>query len=167
MLEAGAPHGLRVIGPCHIRRIEAGILAYGADMWLDNNPFEVGLGYGWMVDLDQDADFIGKDALKRIKEEGVKQKLVGLDIGGEPLGTYIDSEMIDFFPVYAGGREVGRVTSSCFSPRLQKNIGFAMLPVEFEELGTELEVDHPASGRVRCVVSPKPAFDPSKEIPKA
>ena len=155
VLEAGAPHGLRVIGPCHIRRIEAGILAYGADMWLDNNPFEVGLGYGWMVDLDQDADFIGKDALKRIKEEGVKQKLVGLDIGGEPLGTYIDSEMIDFFPVYAGGREVGRVTSSCFSPRLQKNIGFAMLPVEFEELGTELEVDHPASGRVRCVVSPK------------
>ena len=47
-------------------------------------------------------------------------------------------------------------------PILQK-----LLPVEFEELGTELEVDHPASGRVRCVVSPKPAFDPSKEIPKA
>jgi aminomethyltransferase len=167
VLEAGTPHGLRVIGPCHIRRIEAGILAYGADMWLDNNPFEVGLGYSWMVDLDQEADFIGKGALKRIKEEGVKQKLVGVDIGGEPLGTYIDSEMIDFFPVYAGDREVGRVTSSCFSPRLQKNIGFAMLPVEFEELGTELEVDHPVSGRVRAVVSPKPAVDPSKEIPKA
>jgi len=167
VLEAGTPHGLRVIGPCHIRRIEAGILAYGADMWLDNNPFEVGLGYSWMVDLDQEADFIGKDALKRIKEEGVKHKLVGVDIGGEPLGTYIDSEMIDFFPVYVGGREVGRVTSSCFSPRLQKNIGFAMLPVEFEQLGTELEVDHPASGRVRAVVSPKPAVDPSKEIPKA
>jgi glycine cleavage system aminomethyltransferase T len=166
VLEAGKPHNLRVIGPCHIRRIEAGILAYGCDMWLDNNPFEVGLGYNWMVDLDQEADFIGKDALKRIKEEGVRQKLVGMDIEGDSLGTYIDNEMIDFFPVYADGREVGRVTSSCYSPRLEKNIGYAMLPVAYEALGTELEIDHPASGRVRAVVSAKPAFDPTKEIPK-
>jgi glycine cleavage system aminomethyltransferase T len=166
VLEAGTRHNLRVIGPCHIRRIEAGILAYGADMWLDNNPFEVGLGYGWMVDLDQESDFVGKDALRRIKDEGVKQKLVGVDIEGASLGSYIDNEMVDFFPVYADGREVGRVTSACYSPRLEKNIGYAMLPVEFETLGTELEVDHPRSGRVRAAVSPKPAFDPSKEIPK-
>ena len=59
--------GREFIGPCHIRRIEAGILAYGCDMWLDNNPYEVGLGYGWMVDLEQKADFVGKEALKRIK----------------------------------------------------------------------------------------------------
>src|SRR6266516_5655200 len=44
VLEAGKPHGLAVIGPCHIRRIEGGILAYGADMWLDTNPYEVGMG---------------------------------------------------------------------------------------------------------------------------
>jgi glycine cleavage system aminomethyltransferase T len=167
VLEAGERHNLRVIGPCHIRRIEAGILAYGADMWLDNNPFEVGLGYSWMVDLDQEAEFVGKDALKRIKEKGVSQKLVGVDIDGEPLGSYIDNEMIDFFPVYADGREVGRVTSSCFSPRLEKNIGYAMLPIGHEELGTALEADHPRSGRVRAVVSAKPAFDPTKEIPKS
>ena len=166
VLEAGKPHNLRVIGPCHIRRIEAGILGYGADMWLDNNPFEVGLGYNWMVDLDQEADFVGKDALKRIKREGVKQKLVGVDIEGDSLGSYIDNEMIDFLPVYDGGRQIGRVTSACHSPRLEKNIGYAMLPVAYEPLGTELEVDHPTSGRVRAVVSPKPAFDPTKEIPK-
>ena len=166
MLEAGKPHNLRVIGPCHIRRIEAGILGYGADMWLDNNPFEVGLGYNWMVDLDQEADFVGKDALRRIKREGVKQKLVGVDIEGDSLGSYIDNEMIDFLPVYDGGRQIGRVTSACHSPRLEKNIGYAMLPVAYEPLGTELEVDHPTSGRVRAVVSPKPAFDPTKEIPK-
>jgi glycine cleavage system aminomethyltransferase T len=166
VLEAGRPHNLRVIGPCHIRRIEAGILAYGCDMWLDSNPYEVGLGYSWMVDLDQEADFVGKDALRRIKEQGVKQKLVGVDIEGESLGSYIDNEMIDYFPVYADGEEVGRVTSSCHSPRLEKNIGFAMLPIEYEALGTELEVDHPRSGRVRATVSPKPAFDPTKEIPK-
>ena len=166
VLEAGKPHGLKVIGPCHIRRIEAGILAYGADMWLDNNPFEVGLGYSWMVDLDQEADFIGKDALKRIKEDGMKQKLVGVEIGGEPLGTYIDGEMIDFFPVHADGRQVGTVTSACHSPRLLKNIGYAMLPVQYAALDTQLEVDTPF-GRATAVVVDKPFIDATKEIPKS
>jgi glycine cleavage system aminomethyltransferase T len=166
VLEAGRPHGLEVIGPCHIRRIEGGILAFGADMWYENNPFEVGYHYTWMVDLDQDADFMGKAALKRIKEEGVKQKLVGVDIEGEPLGTYVDNEMIDFFPVHADGREVGRVTSACHSPRLEKNIGLAMMPIEHTELGTELQVDTPKSGRVAAKVVGMPHWDPNKEIPK-
>ena len=65
VLEAGKPHDLRVIGPCHIRRIEGGILAFGADMWYENNPFEVGYHYTWMVDLEQEADFMGKEALKK------------------------------------------------------------------------------------------------------
>lgn len=166
VLEAGKPHGLEVIGPSHIRRIEGGILAFGADMWYENNPFEVGYHYTWMVDLDQEADFMGKEALRRIKEQGVKQKLVGVDIEGEPLGTYIDNEMLDFFPAHAGGREVGRVTSACYSPRLQKNIGYAMLPIELTELGTALEVDTARSGRVGAVVVPMPHWDPTKEIPK-
>ncbi len=166
VLEAGTPHGLEVIGPCHIRRIEGGILAFGADMWYENNPFEVGYHYTWMVDLDQEADFMGKEALRRIKAEGVRQKLVGVDIEGEPLGTYIDNEMVDFFPAHADGREVGRVTSACYSPRLQKNIGFAMVPSGFAELGTALEVDTPTSGRVGATVVTMPHFDPTKEIPK-
>jgi aminomethyltransferase len=166
VLEAGSPHGLEVIGPCHIRRIEGGILAFGADMWYENNPFEVGYHYTWMVDLDQEADFMGKEALRRIKQEGVKQKLIGVDIGGEPLGTYIDNEMIDFFPAYAGSQLVGRVTSACYSPRLEKNIGFAMVPLEFAERGTELQVDTPKSGRVSATVVTMPHFDPTKEIPK-
>ncbi len=166
VLEAGRPHDLRVIGPSHIRRIEGGILAFGADMWYDNNPFEVGYHYPWMVDLDQEADFMGKAALKRIKEEGVTRKLVGVDIEGEALGTYIDNEMVDVFPVFAGARQVGKVTSACYSPRLQKNIGYAMLSVEHTELGTELEVETPRSGRVRAVVVAMPHFDPKKEIPK-
>jgi glycine cleavage system aminomethyltransferase T len=164
-LEAGRPHGLEVIGPCHIRRIEAGILAYGADMWLDTNPFEVDMGYSWMVDLDQEADFIGKDALKRIKQEGITRKLVGVEIEGEQLGTYIDNEMPDFFPVLADGREIGPVTSACYSPRLEKNIGYAMLPIAHAEFGTEVQVETPA-GANRAVVVPKPFYDPSKDIPK-
>jgi glycine cleavage system aminomethyltransferase T len=165
VLEAGKPHDLAVIGPCHIRRIEGGILALGADMWYDTNPYEVGMGYDWMVDLEQGADFIGKDALARIKREGPKRKLVGVEIGGERLGAYNDGSMIDFFPVNKDGDRVGEVRSACFSPRLEKNIGFAMVPIGLAELGTELEVERP-DGTTSAVVVEKPFIDPQKETPK-
>jgi aminomethyltransferase len=165
VLEAGKPHELAVIGPCHIRRIEGGILAYGADMWLDTNPYEVDMGYEWMVDLDQEADFVGKEALTRIKAEGISRKLVGVEIGGQKLGSYIDGTMIDFFPVRKDGDRVGDVTSSCYSPRLDKNIGYAMVPIELAEPGTELEVETP-SERTSAVVVRRPFIDPKKEIPK-
>jgi glycine cleavage system aminomethyltransferase T len=165
VLEAGKPYGLEVIGPCHIRRIEGGILAFGADMWYEHNPFEVGYHYTWMVDLDQDADFMGKDALRRIKAEGVTRKLVGVDIEGESLGSYNDGSMIDFFPVRVRGGAAGRVTSACWSPRLEKNIGFAMVSVDHAEHGTELEVETPSGSRSAIVV-PMPHWDPTKEIPK-
>jgi aminomethyltransferase len=169
VLEAGQPHGLTVIGPCHIRRIEGGILAHGCDITVDTNPFEVGMGYDWMVDLEQEADFIGKAALKRIKAEGVKRKLVGVEIGGAKLGSYIDGSMIDVFPVYAKGssERIGEVTSACYSPRLDKNIGFAMVPIDYTQLGTELETETPQAGRTSAVVVPKPFVDPKKEIPKS
>jgi glycine cleavage system aminomethyltransferase T len=165
VLEAGKPHGLAVIGPCHIRRIEGGILAWGADMWLDTNPYEVGMGYDWMVDLEQGADFIGKQALHKIKEEGPKRKLAGVEISGEGLGSYNDGAMIDFFPVSREGERVGQVTSACYSPRLEKNIGYAMVPIELSELGIEFEVD--VYGDIRdAVVVEMPFIDPKKEIPK-
>jgi glycine cleavage system aminomethyltransferase T len=165
VLEAGRPHGLAVIGPCHIRRIEGGILAYGADMWLDTNPYEVGMGYDWMVDLEQKADFIGKEALARIKQEGAKRKLAGVEIAGGSLGAYNDSSMVDFFPVSRGGERVGQVTSACHSPRLGKNIGYAMVPIELAGLGTELEVEIAGEPREAVVVE-MPFIDPKKEIPK-
>ena len=165
VLEAGKPHGLKVIGPSHIRRIEGGILALGADMWIDTNPFEVGIGYAWMVDLDGDADFIGKGALRRVKELGIRRKLVGVEISGENLGSYSDGAMIDFFPVFVEGSHVGNVTSACYSPRLEKNIGYAMVPIELTELGTEMEVVTP-HGRTSAVVVEKPFIDPKKETPK-
>jgi glycine cleavage system aminomethyltransferase T len=165
VLEAGKPHGLEVVGPCHIRRIEGGILALGCDMWYDTNPYEVGMGYDWMVDLEQGSDFIGKDALARIKSEGPKRKLAGVEIGGERLGSYNDGSMIDLFPVNRGGARIGAVTSACFSPRLEKNIGYAMVPIEHSELGTELEVERP-EGTTSAVVVPMPFIDPQKETPK-
>ena len=161
VMEAGEPHNLRPIGPCHIRRIEGGILSYGADMTLENNPYEVGYGYKWMVDLEQEQDYIGKEALSRIREEGVSRKLVGVEIGGERLGAYNDGSMIDFFPVHKDGEKIGKVTSACYSPRLEKNIGFAMMPIEHSEIGTEVQVERP-EGVVEAVVADRLFFKPEK-----
>jgi aminomethyltransferase len=165
VVEAGKPHELAVIGPCHIRRIEGGILALGCDMWFDTNPYEVGMGYDWMVDLEQGADFIGKEALHKIKVEGPKRQLVGVEIEGANLGSFNDGAMIDVFPVHKGGGRIGEVTSACWSPRLEKNIGYAMVPTEHSELGTELEIEKPDE-TVGAVVVRKPFIDPKKETPK-
>src|SRR3712207_2329481 len=99
VIEAGEPHGLSPIGPCHIRRIEGGILALGCDMWYDTNPYEVGYGYKWMVELAQEQHFIGKEALRRISEEGVSRKLVGVEIGGGRRAGDHDKSLRDALPV--------------------------------------------------------------------
>jgi glycine cleavage system aminomethyltransferase T len=159
LIEAGEPHGLSPAGPCHIRRIEGGILAHGCDMTIEENPYEVGYGYKWMVELEQEQDFIGREALRAVRDRGVDRKLVGVEIGGSKLGAYNDGSMPDFFPVRSGGREVGRVTSACYSPRLDRNIGYAMVPVEHSELGTELEIERPDQ-TVSGVVADRVFFKP-------
>ena len=73
--------------------------------------------------------------------------------------------MIDYFPVFKDGKQVGQVTSACYSPRLEKNIGYAMLPIALAELGTELEVET-ATGSQTAVVVRKPFIDPAKDTPK-
>lgn len=165
--EAGQAHGMKVIGPCHIRRIEGGMLAYGCDITLDTNPLEVGYDYSWMVDLEQEADFVGKDALKKIKAEGISRLLTGLEIDGASLGSYNDGSMIEPFPVSRtdGGEVVGQVTSACFSPRLERNVGLAMLPIDLTTLGTSLVVQTPTGPRAATVVE-KPFVDPRKATPK-
>jgi len=68
--------------------------------------------------------------------------------------------------VTLGQRTIGRVTSAIHSPRLKANIGYAMVPTEHSDLGTELRVEHPEGPRTASVVK-KPFLDPEKEIPKA
>ena len=158
-MEAGRPHKIRPTGPSHIRRIEAGILNYQIDMTLDTNPFEVGLDR--LVELDKQADFVGKQALERIRSNGVKRKLVGVEIDGERLAG---SE--HRWPVSVNGDRVGWVSSSVYSPRLKKNIGYAMVPIEHASLGSTLNLATPVGERKITVVR-KPFVDPQKDIPKA
>jgi len=136
MLDAGEKYNIKVIAPGHHRRIEAGILSYGADIDIEVNPYECGLG--WQVDLTKDA-FIGKDALSKVKQQGVTHKLAGIRMGGDPITWYI----ADFLHVFSGGELVGYITSAWYSPTQESNIGFAMLPVELAALGTPLEVALP------------------------
>jgi glycine cleavage system aminomethyltransferase T len=168
--QAGEAHNLRVIGPCHIRRIEGGMLAYGCDITLDTNPMEVGYDYRWMVDLDQEADFVGKEALKRVRDNGVSRLMVGLEIDGEPLGSFNDGSMIEPFTVVAPSathREaIGSVTSACYSPRMERNIGLAMLSLDFTKLGTNVVVETPTGLRGGVVVE-KPFIDPGKQTPRS
>ncbi len=161
ILEQGEEFNLRVIAPSHIRRLEAGILSYGQDMDIENNPYEVRLG--WQVDLNK-SNFIGKEALAGIKAEGVQQRLVGLKVGGEPIVWYNE----DFYPVKdaESGDDVGYVTSAFWSPSLSSNIALAVMPRSHWRRGTRVKVQLPADGIVDAEVVRVPFVDPAKERPK-
>ncbi|MEE9301439.1 MAG: glycine cleavage T C-terminal barrel domain-containing protein [Alphaproteobacteria bacterium] len=161
--KAGKKFNLKVIAPSHIRRLEAAILSCNQDMDIENNPFEVGLDR--QVDFSK-KDFIGKAALKKIKKQGVKQKLVGLAIGGKPLTWY----NTDFYIVKDknGKTDVGYVTSAFYSPKLETNIALAWLPNSHNKLGTALKVALPNERHpVNAVVVETPFVDPKKKIPAA
>lgn len=159
VMEAGKPHNIIPTGPSLIRRLEFGIRNYGQDMRLEHNPYEI--GFGWTVDLDQEADFVGKEALKRIKAEGIQRKLVGVEIEGDRIQGWNE----DFWPVHSDGKAIGQVTTGAYSPRLEKNIGYAMVPIEYAELGTKFNVDVRGETTPATVVR-DPFIDPNRETPK-
>ena len=159
VMEAGKPHNIIPTGPSLIRRLEFGIRNYGQDMRLEHNPYEI--GFGWTVDLDQEADFVGKEALKRIKAEGIQRKLVGVEIEGDRIQGWNE----DFWPVHSDGKAIGQVTTGAYSPRLEKNIGYAMVPIEYAELGTKFNVDVRGETTTATVVR-DPFIDPNRETPK-
>lgn len=131
---AGEPFGITPGTPSTIERIEGGLLSYGNDMWIQNNPFEVGLGR--YCALDRDEDFISKEALLRIRDEGVRQQQVGVIIDGDPVGG-----KGRWWKVTDDGNEIGWVTSACYSPRLEQNISLALLDMNHQEPGTPVTVE--------------------------
>lgn len=160
IMAAGAPFGLRPGHTSTIRRIEGGMLSYHADADIHTNPFELGLDR--LVDLDTDAEFIGKAALRRISAEGVSRKQVGLRIACPRLAGPNTS----FWPVRKDGETVGKVTSAVYSPRLEQNIALAMVAAEHADIGTAVEVVTP-SGSAPAQIVEKPFFDPKKAIAAA
>jgi aminomethyltransferase len=160
IMAAGAPFGLQPGHTSTIRRIEGGMLSYHADMDINTNPFELGLDR--LVNLDIEADFIGKAALKRIREEGVSRKQIGLVIDG-PAMSGPNSR---FWTVEKDGKAIGKVTSAVYSPRLEQNIALAMVSAEYATLDTKFDVVT-SSGSTTATVVEKPFFDPNKKLAAA
>ena len=157
IMEVGKPMGLVPGHTSTIRRIEGGMLSYQADMDYTVNPFELGLGR--LVDLEMDADFIGKKALKKIKSDGIKRSQVGIEISCTPLKHPNTS----YWPIMVGSEEVGYITSAVYSPRLDKNIALAMMDVNHSAIDTAAETTTP-EGNFPIKVVQKPFYDPKKKI---
>jgi aminomethyltransferase len=139
------------------------MLSYHADADNKTNPFELGLDR--LVNLDIEADFIGKAALRRIKEQGVSRKQIGLIIDGAPL----KGPNTSYWPIKKNGVTIGKVTSAVYSPRLKQNIALAMVSTEHAILGSEVEVVNRTglineAGTERAVFVERPFYDPQKKI---
>jgi aminomethyltransferase len=161
IMEAGAPHGIRPIAPCEARRIEAGIFNCNSDFTWENNPFEV-MGMERLVEA-QEADYIGKAALERIREQGVTRKLVGIEAPGDP--SFF--ELTEARPALADGQRVGHVTDLVWSPRLQRNIGYVWVPAALAGPGNDLEIEWPNGERSAARTAAIPFLDPKKTVPAA
>jgi len=160
IMTAGAPHGLKPGHTSSIRRIEGGMLSYHADADIETNPFE--LGFDRLVNLDMDAEFIGKAALRQIKHDGPKRKQVGLVLDCAPL----TGPNTTFWGIQQDGATIGKVTSAVYSPRLKQNIALAMVATDAAILGAEVEVlIH--TGMVKATVVERPFYDPKKQIAAA
>jgi aminomethyltransferase len=122
LLEAGAtPAGL---GARDTLRLEAGMCLYGNELDPETTPLEAGIGFA--VHLDKEQEFIGQDALRKEKEEGLRKKLVGFEVEGRGIARHDH-------PVEVEGEPVGKVTSGTLSPTLNRAIGLALVSPGVED----------------------------------
>jgi aminomethyltransferase len=134
ILEAGKEEGVLPcgLGARDTLRFEATLPLYGQELSKDITPIEAGLGFA--VKTNKEVDFLGKDVLKKQKEEGTLRKLVGIEMIDKGIPRH-------GYPIFSGDEEIGVVTTGTQSPTFKKNIGLALIKTEFSALDTEVEVD--------------------------
>ena len=157
IMAAGKSYDIKPAAPSTIRSIEGGLLSYVSDITLQDNPFVIGVDR--LMSLDQD-DFIGRDALLKIRAEGVQRRLIGTEIAGDP----IHSANENFWNILSDGEKIGHVTRCVYSPRLEKNIGWANVPVGHADIGCEFYVEA-LDGQRSAVVCEAPWIKPDIKIP--
>jgi aminomethyltransferase len=157
IMAAGKEYDLQPGHTSSIRRIEGGMLSYHADADINTNPFELGLDR--LVNLDGEINFIGKEALKKIKQKGIKRKQVGLELDCKPL----KGPNTTFWSIYNNDEVIGKVTSAVYSPRLKKNIALAMIVIKYSNIGGKFKVKN-NDGEFNCTIVEKPFYDPKKKI---
>ena len=138
--EAGRPYQIGPGAPNAIERIESSLLSYGSDTDADSDPFECGIGR--FVDLDSGVDFIGRPSLSEKRDAGLRRQLVGIFLDGDRM---LFSEHP--WPVRVGEKMVGSVRATAFSPRLERNIGLAILDVPHNDAGSTATADDPGGSR--------------------
>ena len=120
--------------PNLIERIEGGLLSYGNEFTIENNPFEC--NFDKFFNLDSDHNFIGKESLKKIKKAGINKKIKGVLFDGGPCPTCSKP-----FPVFSKkGKKIGQITSAIYNPRLEKNTGLSMIDNDFWNDGHLLDI---------------------------
>ncbi len=112
-------------------RLEAGMLLYGQDMNEITTPFEAGLS--WLVHLEMSNDFIGRSALERQAQEGVKQRLIGLELQSRAIARA-------GYPMVSKNTQIGQITSGTWSPTLEKAIGLGYVPIDYAKVGTSIQI---------------------------
>eukprot|EP00079_Xenopus_tropicalis_P012797 XP_002940239.2 PREDICTED: dimethylglycine dehydrogenase, mitochondrial isoform X1 [Xenopus tropicalis] len=135
LMQAGQEEGIDNFGTYAMNalRLEKGFRAWGAEMNCDTNPLEAGLQY--FIKLNKPADFIGKQALTKIKEKGLQRKLVYLTLNTDN----VDPEGNE--SVWHNGKVVGNTTSGTYSYSTNQSLAFAYVPVELSTTGQKLEVE--------------------------
>jgi aminomethyltransferase len=158
IMDAGEEFAIRPIAPNEARRVEAGIFNWGSDISLGDTPFHV-MGLERLVE-DQPQDYIGKQALERVRREGVDRRLVGIEFDqAEPIEGITRP-----WPAHLDAKPIGRVTDAVWSPGLQKNIGYVWVPTELSEPGNTIDVES-EFGSMRGRTATIPFVDPRKERP--
>ena len=151
----GTPEGILPAGLAarNTLRLESAMALYGHEITEETTLLEANLG--WITKLGK-GDFVGREALARQKEEGVKRKLVGFEVTERGIAR-------DEQDVLVNGEPVGRVTSGSPAPFLKKNIGMAYVPAGLANEGQELHID--VRGRaVAARVVPTPFYKRKKAV---
>ena len=132
--DAGKKFNITAGCPNLIERIEGGLLSYGNEFTIQNNPFEC--NFDKFLSTDTDHTYIGKNSLEKIKNEGVKKRIKGILFDSVPCPPCAKP-----FPVLSKkGAKIGQITSGIYNPRIKKNTGLSMIDIEFWDEGNIIEV---------------------------